>query len=56
MLFQQDNTLITVNGSHKNSKDENDWKLLFNNAVPKKLKQLYEEGYEILFICYVVVN
>ncbi len=41
---QQDHTLITVNGTHKYPKDENDWKW-WSNDVPKKLKQLYKEGY-----------
>lgn len=40
-----------MNGTHKRSKDENDWKWL-SKVIPKKLKQLYEEGYEIYFIHY----
>ncbi|RIA97801.1 polynucleotide kinase 3 phosphatase-domain-containing protein [Glomus cerebriforme] len=47
--FDLDSTLITVNGTHKLSKDENDWKW-WSKVVPKKLKQLYEEGYKIIII------
>ncbi|PKC67399.1 PNK3P-domain-containing protein [Rhizophagus irregularis] len=47
--FDLDSTLIIVNGTHKRSKDENDWKWR-SKVIPKKLKQLYEEGYKIVII------
>ncbi|CAG8632801.1 9350_t:CDS:10 [Funneliformis mosseae] len=47
--FDLDDTLITINGSHKYPKDENDWKW-WSKIVPKKIKQIYEEGYKVVII------
>ncbi|CAG8568533.1 9916_t:CDS:10, partial [Ambispora gerdemannii] len=45
--FDLDWTLIKVKGKNKLPKDENDWMFLYQD-VPKRLKQLYEEGYKIV--------
>ncbi|KAJ1928448.1 DNA kinase/phosphatase Pnk1 [Tieghemiomyces parasiticus] len=48
-FFDLDQTLITVKGNHRFSKNADDWQWLFKD-VPERLRKLHSEGYKIVII------
>ncbi|KAG5455752.1 MAG: hypothetical protein BJ554DRAFT_4722, partial [Olpidium bornovanus] len=47
--FDVDGTIICPNGPHRHPKSATDWKFWHRN-VPKRLRELHEEGYIILMV------
>ncbi|KAI9598403.1 polynucleotide kinase 3 phosphatase-domain-containing protein [Syncephalis fuscata] len=46
--FDLDGTIYEVRGSHTHAKHADDWQWTFE-CVPERVRQLYEEGYQIVF-------
>lgn len=47
--FDLDSTLITTSSGKKHASSGTDWKW-WNNQVPGRLRELYEEGYQVLIL------